>query len=81
MGFLLWDVEAATLVFRPCCTDVYLERIKVGFGFVDQNDITQASPQLFFARPAEVVGPELVGCKLVKRQDDGSLLWGVIVET
>ena len=23
----------------------------------------------------------LVGCRLVKRQDDGSLLWGVIVET
>jgi DNA-3-methyladenine glycosylase len=37
--------------------------------------------QLFFCRPAEVVGPELVGCRLVKRQDDGSLLWGVIVET
>ena len=54
---------------------------QVGFGFVDQNDITQAFPQLFFARPAEVVGPELVGCRLVKRQDDGSLLWGVIVET
>ena len=35
----------------------------------------------FYARPAEVVGPELVGCRLVKRQDDGSLLWGVIVET
>ena len=35
----------------------------------------------FFARPAEVVAPELIGCRLVKRQDDGSLLWGVIVET
>ena len=35
----------------------------------------------FFCRPAEVVGPELVGCRLVKRQADGSLLWGVIVET
>ena len=35
----------------------------------------------FFCRPAEVVGPELVGCRLVKRQGDGSLLWGVIVET
>ena len=40
-----------------------------------------ALPQSFFCRPAEVVGPELVGCRLVKRQDDGSLLWGVIVET
>ena len=33
-----------------------------------------------FCRPAEVVGPELVGCRLVKRQDDGSLVLGVIVE-
>jgi len=38
-------------------------------------------PQTFFCRPAEVVGPELVGCRLVKRQADGCLLWGVIVET
>ena len=37
--------------------------------------------QAFFCRPAEVVGPELVGCRWVKRQSDGSLLWGVIVET
>ena len=35
----------------------------------------------FFARPAEVVAPELIGCLLVKRQADGELLWGVIVET
>ena len=34
----------------------------------------------FFARPAELVGPELIGCRLVKRQTDGSLLW-VVVET
>ena len=27
------------------------------------------------------MGPELIGCLLVKRQDDGSLRWGVIVET
>ena len=40
-----------------------------------------ALPQSFFCRPAEVVGPDLVGCRLVKRQADGSLLWGVIVET
>ncbi|NMO84860.1 DNA-3-methyladenine glycosylase [Cyanobacteria bacterium 150NLHA] len=46
--------------------------------------ITQAFPALpleLFCRPAEVVAPELVGCRLVKHQDDGSLLWGVIVET
>ena len=35
----------------------------------------------FFCRPAEVVGPDLVDCRLVKRLDNGSLLWGVIVET
>ena len=37
--------------------------------------------QAFFARPAEEVGPGLVGCRLVKHQEGGSLLWGVIVET
>ena len=26
----------------------------------------------FFCRPAEVVGPDLVGCRLVKRQDNGA---------
>ncbi len=40
-----------------------------------------ALPQAFFARPAEQVVPELIGYLLVKCQDDGSLLWGVIVET
>jgi DNA-3-methyladenine glycosylase len=38
-------------------------------------------PASFYARPAEVVAPELVGCLLVKRQDDGGLLWGMVVET
>ncbi len=38
-------------------------------------------PKSFFARPAEQVAPELIGCLLVKRQADGVLLWGVIVET
>ena len=40
-----------------------------------------ALPQDFFCRPAEVVAPELIGCRLLKRQGDSSLLWGVIVET
>jgi DNA-3-methyladenine glycosylase len=40
-----------------------------------------ALPQAFFARPAQVVAPELIGCRLVKRQASGELLWGVIVET
>jgi len=38
-------------------------------------------PQAFFARPAEVVAPELIGCLLVKRQPEGELLRAVIVET
>ncbi len=38
-------------------------------------------PKAFFARPAEVVAPDLIGCLLVKRQPNGDLLWGVIVET
>jgi DNA-3-methyladenine glycosylase len=38
-------------------------------------------PQAFFARPAELVAPELIGCLLVKRQASGELLRGVIVET
>ena len=40
-----------------------------------------ALPHAFFCRPAQVVAPELIGCRLVKRQTDGSLLWGVVVET
>ena len=40
-----------------------------------------ALPHAFFCRPAEVVAPELIGCRLVKRQASGELLWGVIVET
>ena len=40
-----------------------------------------ALPPSFFARPAEQVAPDLIGCLLVKRQSDGELLWGVIVET
>ena len=40
-----------------------------------------ALPQPFFARPAEVVAPDLIGCLLVKRQPTGELLCGVIVET
>lgn len=38
-------------------------------------------PQSFFARPAEQFAPELIGCLLMKRQEDGELLWGVVVET
>ena len=41
---------------------------------------SQHLPQSFFCRPAEQVAPDLIGCLLVKRQADGELLWGVIVE-
>jgi DNA-3-methyladenine glycosylase len=37
--------------------------------------------QAFFARPAQLVAPALIGCLLVMRQTSGDLLWGVIVET
>ena len=40
-----------------------------------------ALPQNFFAHPAEVVAPDLIGYLLVKREPNGDLLWGVIVET
>ena len=38
-------------------------------------------PLNLFARPAELVAPELIGCLLMTCQPDGELLWGVIVET
>ncbi len=43
--------------------------------------VVNSLPRAFFARPAEVVAPELIGCLLMKRQASGELLWGVIVET
>jgi DNA-3-methyladenine glycosylase len=43
--------------------------------------LTKHLPKPFFARPAEQVAPDLIGCLLVKRQADGELLWGVVVET
>jgi DNA-3-methyladenine glycosylase len=50
-------------------------------GFLSQPEGLPALPPTFFARPAEQVAPELIGCLLVKRQPSGVLLWGVIVET
>ncbi len=38
-------------------------------------------PPSFFARPAALVAPELVGCLLVRRMEEGELLWGMVVET
>jgi DNA-3-methyladenine glycosylase len=48
---------------------------------LSQPSYLSALPRRFFARPAEQVAPELIGCLLVKRQPGGDLLWGVIVET
>jgi DNA-3-methyladenine glycosylase len=36
--------------------------------------LSQHLPQSFFARPAEQVAPDLIGCLLVKRQPTGELL-------
>ncbi|MEB3172763.1 MAG: DNA-3-methyladenine glycosylase, partial [Cyanobacteriota bacterium] len=52
----------------------------MGLG-LSQPSHLPALPRRFFARPAEQVAPELIGCRLVKRQPGGDLLWGVIVET
>lgn len=38
-------------------------------------------PTAFFARPAELVAPELLGCWLIRRWSDGRQLEGLIVET
>ncbi|MEB3255480.1 MAG: DNA-3-methyladenine glycosylase, partial [Synechococcaceae cyanobacterium] len=48
---------------------------------LETTALVTALPAAFFARPAEQVAPELIGCRLVKRQPTGELLWGVIVET
>lgn len=40
-----------------------------------------ALTQSFFCRPADQVAPDLIGCRLVKREASGELLWAVIVET
>jgi len=45
------------------------------------SQLLPALPPSFFARPAELVAPELIGSLLLKRQASGELLWGVIVET
>ena len=45
------------------------------------TNLSKHLPHSFFARPAEQVAPELIGCLLAKSQPSGELLWGVIVET
>ena len=43
--------------------------------------LTSCLPHALFARPAEQVAHDLIGCLLVKREPARELLWGVIVET
>ncbi|MFO8237926.1 MAG: DNA-3-methyladenine glycosylase [Prochlorococcaceae cyanobacterium] len=51
-------------------------------GSAEQEELTTiVLPTAFFARPAERVAPDLVGCLLVRQQADGTRLWGLIVET
>ena len=60
------------------------ERREAATPIATQQLITQdppALPQAFWARPAVLVAPDLIGCLLVKRQPSGDLLWGVVVET
>ena len=52
-----------------------------GMNVAGGSSLLSTLPASFYARPAEVVAPELIGCLLVKRQANGELLWGVIVET
>ena len=58
------------------------------FNFSQQHKFTPiaTSPlsnslQFFFARPAELVAPDLIGCLLVSRHASGELVQAVIVET
>ncbi|MBC1261720.1 DNA-3-methyladenine glycosylase [Synechococcus sp. BSF8S] len=47
---------------------------------VDPGDVDVLTPA-FFARPADRVGPDLVGCVLWQRREDGRFLRGLVVET
>jgi len=44
-------------------------------------DINQPLKKSFFARPAELVAPDLIGCRLIKQESESKYLCGVIVET
>jgi DNA-3-methyladenine glycosylase len=45
------------------------------------SDRLEALSPGFFARPAELVAPDLIGCLLVRQRPNGESLWGVVVET
>ncbi len=50
-------------------------------GAIGAGELTRALAPSFFARPAEVVAPELVGCLLVRGGEGEEPRWGVVVET
>jgi DNA-3-methyladenine glycosylase len=50
-------------------------------GAIGDEDLAAALPPAFFARPAERVAPELIGCLLVRSREGKRPLWGVVVET
>jgi len=43
--------------------------------------LNQVLTKNFFARHSSIVAPLLIGCKLVRRNDDNQILQGIIVET
>ena len=45
---------------------------------IKESEVIQKS---FFHRPADIVAPELIGCMLLKKETNGKILWGIIVET
>ena len=48
---------------------------------IGSDSLTGLLPADFFARPAQQVAPELVGCLLIRRLEGPELLWGMVVET
>ncbi|MDP6834212.1 MAG: DNA-3-methyladenine glycosylase, partial [Prochlorococcaceae cyanobacterium ETNP1_MAG_9] len=44
-------------------------------------DINHPLKKSFFARPAELVAPDLIGCRLIKKTSNSNNICGVIVET
>ncbi len=48
---------------------------------IDATDLKRKLPSSFFYRPAAVIAPDLLGCILVKRENNGKFLFGKIVET
>ncbi len=74
--------KISSYIFAKLIRALALNEQRNGQAITQINAITpKVLPLKFFQRPAEIVGPELIGCRLIKRQSNGQLLWGVIVET